>query len=75
MEVNHEEIRFKTTNELVKGQKDMSSIMSKILFIIKQNVDVHGGATISQVMNAYVGIDESLFEGSMGMVNDMFDVQ
>jgi hypothetical protein len=59
MEVNHEEIRFKTTNKLVKGQKDMSSIMSKILFTIKQNVDVHGGATISQVMNAYVGIDES----------------
>jgi len=26
-------------------------------------------------MNAYVGIDESLFEGSMGMVSDMFDVQ
>jgi len=59
VEVNHEEIKFKTTNELVKGQKDMSSIMSKIFFIIKQNVNMHGGATISQVMNAYVGINES----------------
>ncbi len=30
-----------------------------ILFIIKQNVDMHGGATTSHAMKAYVGIDES----------------
>jgi hypothetical protein len=59
MEVNHEEIQFKTTNELVKGQKDVTSIMFEILFIIKQNVNMHGGVTISNAMNAYVGIDES----------------
>jgi hypothetical protein len=59
MEVNHEEILFKTTNELVQGQKDMTSIMSEILFIIKQNVDMRGGATTSHAMNAYGGIDES----------------
>ncbi len=59
MDVNHDEIQFKTTNELVKGQKDMSSILFGILFIIKQNVNMHGGATTSSAMNAYVGIDES----------------
>jgi hypothetical protein len=43
----------------VKGQKDVTSIMFEILFIIKQNVNMHGGVTISNAMNAYVGIDES----------------